>query len=76
MKFLIYDFYIYEISNYEIPFYEMTLQRLYQYNEDDFLITVLIVNKLFSSYKFTSNQRGEINWQLFLTSMFMCVHAV
>ena len=32
-------------------------KRLYQYNKDDFFIYVLIVNKLFSNYKFTSNQR-------------------
>ena len=32
-------------------------RRLYQYNKDDIFIQVLIVNKLFSNYKFTSNQK-------------------
>jgi len=59
MKILINDFH--EISNYEMPFYEMTLQRLYQYNEDDFLFNFSLLTSLFSNDKFTSNQRGEIN---------------
>ena len=32
-------------------------KRKYQYNEDEFFIKVLMVNKLFSNYKFTNNQR-------------------
>ena len=31
--------------------------RLYLYNEDDFSFLVLISNKLFSNYKFTSEQK-------------------
>ena len=35
--------------------------QLYKYNEDNFSIKVLIVvNKLFSNYKFTSNQRDAV----------------
>ena len=40
-------------------------RRLYQYDEDSFLIKFLIVSKLFSKYKFTSNQR-----EAFLTDSF------
>ena len=48
-------------------------RRLYQYNEDDFLI----VYKLFSNNKFTSNQREAFlidNFSLF--AMFMRIHDV
>ena len=32
-------------------------RRFYKYNENDFLSKFMIINKLFSSKKFTSNQR-------------------
>ena len=35
--------------------------RLYLYNEDDFSFLVLISNKLFSNYKFTSEQKEDVN---------------
>jgi len=35
--------------------------RLYQYNEDDFSIQVLISNEFFWNYKFTSKQRDAVN---------------
>ena len=50
-------------------------QRLYQYNEDDFSISVLTSNKLFTNYKFASKQREAVNWQLFLASIFMGIQS-
>ena len=39
-----------------------SVQRLYQYDEDDFLVQVLIVKKPFSNYKFTSKQNEAVIW--------------
>ena len=52
-------------------------RRLYQIDEDDFCISVLI-NKLFSSNKFTSNKKEAFlidSFSLFV-HMFLCIHAV
>jgi len=49
-------------------------RRLYQCNEDYFFILVLIVNKLVSNYKFTSNQTEAFNCQVLLTSVSMLLN--
>jgi len=38
-----------------------TGQRIYQYNEDNFSILVLVVDNIFTNYKFTIKQRQVVN---------------
>ena len=51
-------------------------RRLYQCNEEDFSIQVLISSVLFSNYDLAGKQREAVNWQILFVSMFMCIHAV